>query len=118
MTDQKSATSTCVDPPVSTGLVDVVPGAVCRQLQHDLEEARLQVATLTAALESNREIGAAVGIVMQRHLLTREKAFELLRVVSQCRNRKLRDIARDVVDTGELDLEPVLFPAARNGRSR
>jgi len=59
---------------------------------------------LTRALESNREIGVAMGILMASHRITREQAFDLLRVASQHSQRKLIDIAADVADTGTLDL--------------
>jgi hypothetical protein len=39
---------------------DVVSGALYRQLQGELSEARQQIADLTIALDTNREIGAAV----------------------------------------------------------
>ncbi len=57
---------------------------------------------LTAALQSNRDIGAALGVLMARLLVTREQAFDLMRVASQRTNRKLRDIAQDVLDSGTL----------------
>lgn len=55
---------------------------------------------LLRALESNREIGVAVGILMAQHRLTREQAFDVLRLASQRTNRKLVDVASDVADTG------------------
>jgi hypothetical protein len=61
-------------------------------------------AHLTRALESNREIGVAMGVLMTQHRITREQAFDLLRVASQHTHRKLADIAADVADTGTLDL--------------
>ena len=64
--------------------------------------ARDRAENLTTALETNREIGVAMGILMQRHRLTRENAFAVLRVASQDANRKLADIAREVADTGIL----------------
>jgi hypothetical protein len=57
---------------------------------------------LTAALASNRDIGAALGVLMARLLVTREQAFDLMRIASQRTNRKLRDIAADVLETGTL----------------
>ena len=57
---------------------------------------------LMRALESNREIGVAMGVLMQRHQLTRLEAFDVLRVASQDANRKLADIATEVADTGIL----------------
>jgi GAF domain-containing protein len=57
---------------------------------------------LETALQSNREIGMAIGILMARELLTQEQAFDLLRMSSQHTHRKLRDIANDVIETGSL----------------
>jgi hypothetical protein len=59
---------------------------------------------LTKALDTNREIGIAIGVLMFAHKVTREQAFNLLRIVSQHSHRKLFDIARDVIDTGSIDL--------------
>ena len=54
------------------------------------------------ALESSREIGTAIGILMARELCTADQAFDLLRVASQHTHRKLRDIAAHVKETGAL----------------
>ena len=64
--------------------------------------ARDRADNLMRALESNRDIGVAMGILMQRHRLTREQAFDILRTASQHTNRKLADIATEVADTGLL----------------
>ncbi len=56
------------------------------------------------ALESNREIGVAIGVLMHQHRLSRDQAFDVLRAASQDSNRKLRDIAQEVVDTGTLTI--------------
>lgn len=61
---------------------------------------------LSKALQSNREIGVAIGILMQRHLFTQQEAFDVLRVASQNSNRKLADVAADVVETGMLAIHP------------
>lgn len=50
-----------------------------------------------------RRIGMAMGILMSAYKLSETEAFDLLVVVSQHHNRKLRDIADDVVFTGSLD---------------
>ncbi len=57
---------------------------------------------LQLALESNRTIGAAVGVLMALHNLTYEQGLRRLTTASQHRNRKLRDIAADVLYTGEI----------------
>jgi hypothetical protein len=59
---------------------------------------------LGKALKSNREIGVAMGILMQQHLLTPEQAFHVLLVASQNGNRKLAQVAREVVETGTLTI--------------
>jgi hypothetical protein len=63
---------------------------------------------LHTALDSNRRIGAAIGVLMAIHKVTEDQAFDLLRTASQLLHRKLRDIASEVVETGALpDLPPV-----------
>lgn len=57
---------------------------------------------LEQALDSNREIGIAIGILMARGRHTREQAFDALRHASQRLHVKLRDVASAVADTGEL----------------
>jgi GAF domain-containing protein len=58
---------------------------------------------LQRALESNRQIGVAMGVLMSRQHVTRQQAFDLLRIASQHTHRKLADIAMDVSETGILD---------------
>src|SRR5262249_52654838 len=57
---------------------------------------------LERAVRSNREIGMAMGVVMASGARTPEQAFEVLRRASQRLNIKLRDLASEVVETGEL----------------
>lgn len=57
---------------------------------------------LELALASSRQIGTAIGILMARDLVTAEQAFDRLREASQHLNRKLRDIAATVMETGQL----------------
>lgn len=64
--------------------------------------AARQVEQLTSALESNRAISRAVGIVMADHHLPESEAFRRLVRESQHSNRKLRDVAMDVTDEAAL----------------
>ncbi len=57
---------------------------------------------LERALDTSRDIGVALGILMSRHLVTREQAFDLLRQASQRSHRKLRELAQQVLATGDL----------------
>lgn len=56
-----------------------------------------EVTQLRAALVSNRRISMAVGIVMRDQNVDEDEAFTYLRRASQDRNRKLRDVAEDVI---------------------
>jgi AmiR/NasT family two-component response regulator len=67
----------------------------------ELEAALSKVVELQAALRSSREIGMAMGIVMERHRLTPDRAFLVLQRISQRRNLTLRDVAEHIVQTGE-----------------
>ncbi|MDQ2838179.1 MAG: GAF and ANTAR domain-containing protein [Actinomycetota bacterium] len=63
-------------------------------------------ANLETALQSSREIGIALGIVMAHRKITQEAAFDLLRAASQNLHRKLRDVAGEVMQTGALPGPP------------
>ena len=66
--------------------------------------ARSRADHLQRALISRTEIGIAMGVLMARHKVTRDQAFDLLRIASQHSNRKVADLAHDVAGTGTLDL--------------
>ncbi len=63
---------------------------------------------LTLALDGRKRIGQAQGILMERHGLTEEQAFAVLKRYSQDFNVKLRDVAERLVHTKRLpDKRPV-----------
>jgi hypothetical protein len=68
----------------------------------EAERQRERATNLEVALESNRHIGTAIGILMAREVLTADQAFDRLREVSQRQHRKLRDVAEEVARVGEL----------------
>jgi GAF domain-containing protein len=68
------------------------------------QSARDMADNLQAALESRAVIDQAKGILIERYKVTADQAFQLLARVSMTTNRKLRDIADDLVRTGELRL--------------
>lgn len=78
-----------------------------------LHHAQDKAANLERGLDTSREIGAAIGVLMAHHKITREAAFSLLREASQRMHVKLRDVASDVVETGTLPDQP----APANGRT-
>jgi signal transduction histidine kinase/DNA-binding response OmpR family regulator len=71
-----------------------------------IDAAETTVGQLRQALQSNRTTGTAVGIVMTRYELNAELAFQALKRTSQQSNRKLHDIAAEVVRTGALPHTP------------
>lgn len=56
-----------------------------------------RAAQYEAGMATNREIGAAVGILMATHGISQDDAFAMLSHASQRLNRKLRDIATNIV---------------------
>ena len=70
------------------------------------ESARHLADNLEHAMESRAVIDQAKGILMERHKITADQAFQLLARVSMQHNIKLRRLADDLVRTGVL-------PAAR-----
>ncbi|MBK5990392.1 GAF and ANTAR domain-containing protein [Streptomyces sp. MBT58] len=59
-------------------------------------------AQLEEAIATRHQIGEAMGILMARHRITGEQAFNVLRRYSQDNNTKLRDVARQVSERGAL----------------
>ncbi|GHH93964.1 GAF and ANTAR domain-containing protein [Streptomyces capillispiralis] len=57
-------------------------------------------AQMQEAITTRHMIGEAMGILMGRHRITEEQAFEILRTQSQRTNTKLREVARRVCETG------------------
>lgn len=72
------------------------------EVRERLLAAEARIANLEHALVSNRRIGMALGILMARHGLTEQQAFDLLRLQSSRRNVKLAALAEEVVYTGVL----------------
>jgi AmiR/NasT family two-component response regulator len=86
------------------------PGALT---EHSLEQAVMLTAfasvalsayergeeagTLRRGLESNREIGKAIGLLMAMHGIDDEQAFQMLAKVSQEMNVKLAEVASRVI---------------------
>jgi len=60
-------------------------------------------ARLRAAIGTRQDIGQAVGIIMERHKLTEQQAYDLLRTQSQARNVRLRELARQVTMSGDFE---------------
>ena len=68
---------------------------------HSHEDEERRTANFHAALGSRETIGQAMGILMERERITAEAAFVILRRASQHLHLKLREVARNLIDTGE-----------------
>ncbi|WP_343991480.1 GAF and ANTAR domain-containing protein [Terrabacter terrae] len=68
----------------------------------DLIDHRRQVMNLHAAMRSRELIGQACGVLMSRYGLAEEQAMHALRLVSQERNVKLREVSAEVAESGTL----------------
>ena len=90
------------------GVLAATHGALALTAARQHERA----ANLERALQSNRDIGVAMGVLMSNHKITKQQAFDLLRVASQHTHRKLRDVAEEVGETGALDLPTANAAAA------
>jgi len=69
---------------------------------HAYSSARELAENMQSALESRAVIDQAKGILMERHKLTADQAFQLLAHSSMRMNTKLRAIAEQLVVTGDL----------------
>jgi GAF domain-containing protein len=74
---------------------------------HTYRSARKLADNLQAALDSRAVIDQAKGVLIERYTLTADQAFKLLAQASMASNRKLRDIAEQLVETGELALPAI-----------
>jgi len=82
----------------AVGAVLAAHGAIAMSAARQREQAE----QLEDALRSSREIGMAMGVLMGREGVTQDEAFTSLRNASQYLHRKLREVAAEVVDTGQL----------------
>ena len=81
---------------------------------HAYQHARNTAENLQLALESRAVIDQAKGVLIERHKLTPDQAFQLLARASMHSHRKVRDIADHLVSTGELLGAPPGFDRGRH----
>lgn len=79
---------------------------VIAQLHADGLLSEQHAAHLAEALRTSRRMGAAIGIVMANRGVDEADAFKILSRASQHANRRLRLIAEDVVETGDVSRLP------------
>jgi hypothetical protein len=94
--------------PRAFGVIDRAKGLVLAALaglafttpDAEEDEAR-RLRDMQWALATREVIGEAQGILMERERITSEQAFQILHRASQHLNIKLREVAQNLVDTGE-----------------
>jgi hypothetical protein len=70
------------------------------------EDMRSRADGLQVAMASRAVIDQAKGVLMERYKLTPDQAFRMLAAASMATNVKLRDVADQLVTTGELPAAP------------
>ncbi|SHN84122.1 GAF domain-containing protein [Geodermatophilus obscurus] len=93
---------TAADEAAAARWAEQITGAltVALRLADSIERAD----ALVGGLDTRATIGRAVGLLMAQERCTADQAFDLLRIASQRRNVKLRDVAAGVVSAFEEDL--------------
>jgi AmiR/NasT family two-component response regulator len=69
-------------------------------LTHALAHERAKARELEQALGASRQIGMAMGILMERYRIPSDAAFAVLQRHSQAANVKLRHVAAQLAQTG------------------
>ena len=80
-------------------LVPGIEAALARAA--DLSRLRSTGRQLEQALDQNRAVSIAVGILMERHRLTRDEATLRLRVSARSQRRKMSEVAEGVVTAAD-----------------
>lgn len=78
-------------------LVPAIAAALARSA--DLQDLRMTQRQLQAALDADRDINVAIGIVMARQHLGRSDAFDQLRITARTRRLKLLALASELIAT-------------------
>jgi GAF domain-containing protein len=81
-------------------LLASMAGFACATARSHEDEKRL-ADNLHAALVTRELVGQAQGILIERERITGDQAFHILRRASQHLNVKLREVAQDLLDTGQ-----------------
>ena len=67
----------------------------------DLRESREAEKRLGGALETSNVVNVVVGMLMERHRMGRQEAFDLLRNRARSERRKVKDVAEELLESWE-----------------
>ena len=84
-------------------LRELVDRDMIADLQRDGILSQEHADQMDEALKSSRVIGSAIGMIMASRDLSEPEAFQVLRTASQNSNRKLRDLATELVGSADAD---------------
>jgi AmiR/NasT family two-component response regulator len=96
---QNGALGYVVKPVDVPNLVPTIKAALARS--EDLQDFRMTQRQLQEALDADRDINVAIGIVMVRQQLDRNDAFEQLRKTARARRLKLSALANELITTAD-----------------
>jgi response regulator NasT len=80
-------------------LVPSIEAALARA--EELRQLHITSDQLQSALHAERDVSVAIGIAMMQYHLPRKEALELLRKAARSQNRKLAEVAAEIVRAGE-----------------
>ena len=89
------------EPQRDTALLLALYAALALAATEALNGADEQIDQLKEAMATRNVIGQAQGILMERHKFTAGQAFDRLRTASMNLHRKLREVAKELSETGE-----------------
>lgn len=96
---ERGALGYLVKPIEVAGIAPAIQAALARA--DEIRQLRKSEAHLVAALQTGRETGMAVGMLMERYKSDRDTAFRVLREFARAHHRKLNDVAIDLLDKAE-----------------
>lgn len=67
----------------------------------EIRQLRTSHTRLTEALQHGREAGMAVGLLMERYRIDREQAFRILRDQARSQQRKINEVAAELLSAAE-----------------
>ena len=81
-------------------LIPAIEAALARSIE--IGSLRNTGQQLQTALNENREVSMAVGLMMERRRLNRQQAFEVLRNLARAQRRKIGEVAEELLSAAEL----------------
>jgi response regulator NasT len=88
-----------VKPIDTTDIIPAIESALARGAE--IRNLRRNEIDLNTALTASREVSIAIGLLIERYNMTRETAFDAMRTHARTRQRKLSDVATELINAVE-----------------